>query len=430
MTYSETLDYLFKQLPMFSRIGAAAYKVDLTNTIALCEALGNPHKKFRSIHIAGTNGKGSTSHMLAAILQQAGYTTGLYTSPHLKDFRERIKINGEMCDEAFVIAFTEKIKPLIETLQPSFFEITVAMAFDYFAQRNIDVAVVEVGLGGRLDSTNIIMPELCVVTNIGLDHVQMLGDSLAKIAFEKAGIIKRYVPVIVGEALPETKPVFDEKAKAEEAPIIFAEEKRYVTGWDYAHHRLAVTVADKHNDERKTYELDLPGVYQTKNLPAVLEAAHQLQIRGWKIGEEHITQGLAHTKKTTGLHGRWEVVQHAPTVVLDVGHNADGLKLIAEQLELSTYQTLRIVIGMVKDKDIAAALALLPNYATYYFTKAQIPRAMPEAELATIAMGIGLQGHTYADVNIALNTAKQHAHKDDMILVCGSVFLVGEVYKS
>jgi len=426
MTYQETLDYLFQQLPMFSRIGAAAFKADITNSIALCNALGDPHKKFKSIHIAGTNGKGSTSHMLAAVLQQAGYTTGLYTSPHLKDFRERIKVNGEMCEEAFVVDFTERIRPLMETLQPSFFEITVAMAFEYFAQRKVDVAVVEVGLGGRLDSTNIIIPELCVITNIGLDHVQMLGDTLGKIAFEKAGIIKQQVPVVIGETLAQTRPVFEEKASTVNAPVIFAEETRWVTGWDYSHQHIAITVADKHNDERKTYQLDLPGVYQTKNLPAVLEAAHQLQLQGWKITEEHLAKGLAHTKKITGLHGRWEVIQHNPTIILDVGHNAEGLKLVAEQLELSTYKTLRIVIGMVKDKDVSAALAFLPNYATYYFTKAQLPRAMPETELAAIAGKLGLQGHTYADVTTALNAAKQHAYKDDMILVCGSVFVVAE----
>lgn len=427
MDYSATLQYLFERLPMFSRIGAAAYKADLTNTIALCEALGNPHKKFKSIHIAGTNGKGSTSHMLASVLQQAGYKTGLYTSPHLKDFRERIKVNGELCDEAFVVAFTEKIQPLIEKLQPSFFEITVAMAFEYFALLNVDVAVIEVGLGGRLDSTNIITPELCIITNIGLDHVQLLGDTLEKIAFEKAGIVKQGIPVIIGQALPETRPVFEEKAASVQAPIIFAEEKRYVPEWNYSTHHLEVTVADTQTDERKKYELDLTGVYQTKNLPAILEALHQLQIQGWRITADDIAKGLAQTKKTTGLHGRWEVIQQQPTVVLDVAHNTDGLKLIAEQLELSTFNTLRIIIGMVKDKDVAAALTLLPKYATYYFTRAQIPRALPEAELAEIATGIGLQGHIYPDVAAALNEAKQHAHKDDLILVCGSVFIVGEV---
>lgn len=427
MDYAATLDYLFKQLPMFSRIGAAALKEGLTNTIELCNAVGNPQQKFRTIHIAGTNGKGSTSHMLAAILQQAGYKTGLYTSPHLKDFRERIKVNGEMCSEDFVVAFTEKIKPQIQTLEPSFFEITVAMAFDYFAEQLVDVAVIEVGLGGRLDSTNIITPELSIITNIGLDHVHILGDTLPKIAYEKAGIIKKNIPVVIGEALPETKPVFEEKAALENAPTIFAEDEKYVSEWQYTNHHLDVTVADKHTDDRKAYTLDLPGVYQLKNIVTVLTAVHQLQKQGWHITEEHITAGLAHAKKLTGLHGRWDVIQQHPTIVLDVAHNADGLKQVAEQLELSTYNTLRIVIGMVKDKDVAASLALLPRYATYYFTKAQLPRALPETELAEIARGIGLKGQVYATVTEALNAAKQHAHKDDLILVCGSVFVVGEV---
>lgn len=261
MDYAATLDYLFKQLPMFSRIGAAALKEGLTNTIELCNAIGNPQQKFKTIHIAGTNGKGSTSHMLAAILQQAGYKTGLYTSPHLKDFRERIKVNGEMCSEDFVVAFTEKIKPQIQTLEPSFFEITVAMAFDYFAEQLVDVAVIEVGLGGRLDSTNIITPELSIITNIGLDHVHILGDTLAKIAYEKAGIIKSNIPVVIGEVLPETKLVFEEKAVTENAPVTYATEEKYVSEWQYADHRLAVTVADKQTDDRKNYTLDLPGVY-------------------------------------------------------------------------------------------------------------------------------------------------------------------------
>jgi len=427
MTYSETLDYLFSQLPMFSRLGAAAVKEGLTNTIALCDALGDPQKKFKSIHIAGTNGKGSTSHMVASILQHAGYKTGLYTSPHLKDFRERIKINGEVCPEQFVIDFTKKIMPLIEKLQPSFFEITVAMAFDYFAQNNVDVAVIEVGLGGRLDSTNIITPELSVITNIGLDHIQLLGDTLTKIAYEKAGIIKKGIPVIIGEALPETRPVFEEKATLENAPIIFAGEKRYVTGWNYINHHLEINVADKQTDERRKYRLDLPGVYQTKNIITVLEVAHYLQQATWSITDKSIEQGIAHAKKTTGLHGRWEVIQQSPVIVLDVAHNADGLKLVAEQLELTTYNKLHIVIGMVKDKDVAASLSLLPKYATYYFTKAKLPRALPETELALLAEGSGLTGQPFDTVSTALNAAKQHAHKDDLILVCGSVFVVGEV---
>jgi len=427
MDYTATLDYLYKQLPMFSRIGAAALKEGLTNTITLCNALNNPQQKFKCIHIAGTNGKGSTSHMLAAILQQAGYKTGLYTSPHLKDFRERIKVNGEMCTTGFIVDFTEKIKPLIETIEPSFFEITVAMAFEYFAQQQVDVAVIEVGLGGRLDSTNIILPELSVITNIGYDHMHILGDTLPKIAWEKAGIIKKNIPVVIGEALTETRPVFNNKATEETAPIFFAEEELYVPEWNYNNHHLDVTVADKHTDERKKYTLDLSGVYQTKNILTVLSAVHQLQKKGWHIKEDDIVTGLAHAKKITGLHGRWEVVQQHPTIVLDVAHNADGLKQVAEQLELSSYNTLRIIIGMVKDKDVAASLALLPKYATYYFTKAQLPRALPETELAAAANSVGLQGHCYATVQDALNTAKQHAHKDDLILVCGSVFVVAEV---
>ena len=427
MNYQQTIEYLYQHLPMFSRIGAAAYKEDLHNTIALCNALDNPETKFKSIHIAGTNGKGSTSHMLASILQHAGYKTGLYTSPHLKDFRERIKINDQLCTEEFVVDFTARIQHQIETIEPSFFEITVAMAFDYFAQQQVDVAVVEVGMGGRFDSTNIITPELCVITNIGFDHVNILGDTLEKIAFEKAGIIKPGKPVVIGEALPETRPVFTGKAATENAPVVFAEEQRYVTEWNYSHSHLLVTIADKHTDDRQAFTLDLTGVYQTKNIVTVLEAVHQLQKQGWLITAEHIAKGLAATKKTTGLHGRWEMVEQHPTVILDVAHNAEGMKQVVEQLELTTYNQLHIVIGMVKDKDIKKVLALLPPYATYYFTKAQIPRALPENELAEAAAGFGLKGGHYADVHSAIGAAKQHAHKDDLILVCGSVFLVGEV---
>lgn len=412
---------------MFSRIGAAAYKTDLTNTLQICEALGNPQQHFKSIHIAGTNGKGSTSHMLAAVLQTAGYKTGLYTSPHLKDFRERIKLNGIMCDEDFVISFTEKVKPLIEQIQPSFFEITVAMAFTYFAEQHVDIAVIEVGLGGRLDSTNIINPELSVITNIGWDHTNILGDSLEKIAFEKAGIIKPNVPVIIGETLPETKPVFENIAAEKNAPIIFASHERYVTDWQYQHHQLNITVVNNHNDEHKLYALDLPGVYQTKNIVTVLEAVHQLQKQGWNIAEHDIQHGLSQTKKLTDLHGRWEVIHYNPAIVLDVGHNEDGVKQIAEQLELTNYNQLHIIIGMVKDKAVEKVLAYLPKTATYYFTKAQIPRALDENELAEKAAITGLQGNTFADVNKALQHALQHAHKDDLILICGSVFLVGEV---
>jgi len=427
MNYQESLDFLFNQLPMFSRIGAAAYKKDITNTIILCEAFGNPQNKFKSIHIAGTNGKGSTSHMLAAVLQTAGYKTGLYTSPHLKDFRERIKVNGQMCDEQFVIDFTERIQPLIKEIQPSFFEITVAMAFEYFVQQKVDVAVIEVGLGGRLDSTNIIMPELSVITNIGWDHMNLLGNSLESIAVEKAGIIKKNIPAVIGEYLPETKNIFSEKALQQEAPIVFAQEKRYVANWKNEHHLLTVEVADTHTDERMMYHLDLNGLYQTKNLLTVLEALHRLRLLGWNITDETIKLALSKVKKITGLHGRWELIQQQPDIVLDVAHNADGIRQITEQLEISDYHHIHIVIGMVKDKDAEHVLALLPDTATYYFTNAQIPRALAAEELMHKAKKTGLNGTNFPNVNMAIDNAKQHATKNDLILVCGSVFVVGEV---
>ena len=412
---------------MFSRIGASAFKGDLTNTLKLCEALGNPQRSFKSIHIAGTNGKGSTSHMLAAIMQTAGYKTGLYTSPHLKDFRERIKVNGEMVEEAFVIQFTEQIKPQIEEIEPSFFEITVAMAFTWFAQQNVDIAVVEVGLGGRLDSTNIITPELAVITNIGYDHMNLLGDTLEKIAAEKAGIIKKGIPVVIGETLPETIPVFEAKANELNAPIHFANEARWVADWKQTGHILEVNITDKRTDERIQYGLELTGLYQVKNLLTVLEAVHLLSKTGWKIDEKQLQHALKNIRKLTGLHGRWEVIHERPYTVLDVAHNEDGIKQLSGQLEHCNFQKLHIVIGMVKDKDISTVLSLLPKYAYYYFTKAQIPRALRENELAEKAASFNLNGHAFATVMEALQQAVDHAHTDDMILVCGSVFVVGEV---
>ncbi len=412
---------------MFSHIGAAAFKKDLTNTIALCEALGNPQTKIKTIHVAGTNGKGSTSHMLAAVLQNAGYKTGLYTSPHLHNFRERIKVNGSMCEEAFVVDFTSRIMPLIDTIEPSFFEITVAMAFDYFALQKVDIAIIEVGLGGRLDSTNIITPELSVITNIGYDHMNMLGDTLQLIAYEKAGIIKLNIPVVIGEYLPETKPVFIDKAKAENAPIIFAQEKRSVAEFTNQHHQLQIAVAEHGTDKREDYVLDLPGVYQIKNLVTVLEALHQLRLRGWNIPEAIVKKALHQVKKLTGFYGRWQLVHEHPSIVLDVAHNEDGIKQLVEQLELTTYNNLHIVMGMVKDKDISKMLQLLPKNATYYFTKAPIPRALREQELHAAAATFNLQGHYYPTVNTALQAAVNKAHKDDLLLVCGSVFIVAEV---
>jgi dihydrofolate synthase / folylpolyglutamate synthase len=427
MTYIETINYLFEKLPMFSRIGAAAYKKDLTNTIALCEAIGNPHHQFKSIHIAGTNGKGSTSHMLAAILQTAGYKTGLYTSPHLHDFRERIKVNGELCSEEFVVRFTEKIKPLIEKIEPSFFEITVAMAFAYFAAQKVDIAIIEVGLGGRLDSTNVINPELCIITNIGWDHMQLLGNSLPDIAREKAGIIKAGVPVVIGETTPETKPVFELAAAL--SPIHFSHENRYVHDWLLDHDLLEVTVVEKNQNAYHKYQLDLPGFYQTKNLVAVLEAVNLLHKMGWNTTQAIVTKALSQVKKLTGLHGRWELLHKHPTIIADVGHNIDGINEINKQLELMQYHKLHMVIGMVKDKDIGAVLSLLPHHAQYYFTKAQIPRALDELSLQALAMEKGLHGNSYLAVNEAINAAINNASSTDLILVCGSVFLVGEIDK-
>jgi dihydrofolate synthase / folylpolyglutamate synthase len=427
MNYLQTLDYLFTRLPMFSRIGAAAYKADLSNTIRLCDSLGNPQNKFKSIHIAGTNGKGSTSHMLAAILQTAGYKTGLYTSPHLKDFRERIKINGEMVSEDFVISFTKKIRPLIEEIEPSFFEITVAMAFEYFVEQQVDIAIIETGLGGRLDSTNILTPELCVITNIGWDHMNLLGDSLEKIAFEKAGIIKKGVPVVIGEVIPETQSIIEQSAKEKNASISIASQKRQAIDWSWENNELVVEVAEQLHTDHKKYQLDLPGIYQTKNLLAVLEACSQLQQMGWKIDDKTIHQGLRQTKKLTGLHGRWEIIHTSPTVILEVAHNIDGMQQLVQQIEVTKHNQLHIVLGMVKDKDIERILTILPKMATYYFTKAQIPRALPEDELMEKAMIHQLQGKSFPEVNSAIRSAIQHAHPDDLIIVCGSVFLAGEV---
>lgn len=410
---------------MFSRIGAAAYKKDLTNTIALCEHLGNPQQKFKTIHVAGTNGKGSVSHMLAAILQTAGYKTGLYTSPHLHDFRERIKINGSEVEENYVISFTEKMKPLIESIQPSFFEITVAMAFDYFAQQEIDVAVIETGLGGRLDSTNIITPELSVITNIGYDHMNMLGDTLSAIASEKAGIIKPGIPVVIGETLPETKPVFEQAAAEKHSPVLFAETLCSIEQVKQQNGMLQVTVARNGNVEE--YSCELPGYYQAKNIRTVLCTVEQLCRRGFIIPGKNIYEGLAQTIQLTGLHGRWEKIHSRPDIILDVAHNEDGIRQLETVWKENSHRNIHIVMGMVKDKEIDNVLSLLPAHATYYFTQAHIPRALDKEALKELAAAKGLQGLAYQDVNIAIKSAKENAGTNDLILVIGSVFLVGEV---
>ena len=435
MRYQETIDYLYTRLPMFSRIGAAAIKPNLDNTIAICKFLGHPEKKIKTIHIAGTNGKGSTSHMLASIFQEAGYKTGLYTSPHLYDFRERIKVNGQMCSQDFVIDFTNKIKPCIEKIEPSFFEITVGMAFDYFVQEKVDIAIIETGLGGRLDSTNVIEPELSLITNIGFDHMALLGNTLEAIAFEKAGIIKKDTPVVIGALDPATKKVFEDKANKENAPIYFAEDfiefKSFQNNWQNALfefnqpliHLLDAPLFPKNF----TIECDLPAKYQAKNLKAVLVAAQLLSTMGWKLTAGKVMKALSQIKKNNGLMGRWECIQDSPRVILDVAHNEHGVHALLEQLASLQYQQLHIVTGMVKDKDVQSVLQLLPKNALYYFTQSHIPRALPVNELADQAAIIGLNGHSFEDVNLALKNAIKNANHNDLILVIGSVFLVAEV---
>jgi dihydrofolate synthase/folylpolyglutamate synthase len=431
MTYQQTLDYLYQHLPMFSRIGAAAYKKDLHNTISLCNAIDNPQTKFKSIHIAGTNGKGSTSHMLAAILQQAGYKTGLYTSPHLKDFRERIKVNGEMIEEDFVITFVEQTKLISKEIEPSFFELTVAMAFEYFAQQKVDIAIIETGLGGRLDSTNIITPILSIITNIGYDHMNILGNSLEEIALEKAGIIKSDVPVVIGEYLANTKTIFAGKAKEFNSKIYFTQDEYKVSNITSSDKILNCDVKNNEHNITENFSLDLNGIYQTKNLCTVLCAEGILIQQGFKIKKESEKFALANTKKITGLHGRWDVIAENPTVVLDVAHNEDGIKQVLQQTtsqqQKYTNKKLHFVLGMVKDKEVDKVLSLLPTDAIYYFTNAHIPRAISAKDLQTKAVAFNLTGEYFDDVNKAIIAAKQKAAATDLIIVCGSVFLVGEV---
>ena len=434
MTYRQTIDYLYQHLPMFSRIGAAAYKADLHNTIALCESLGNPHQKFKSIHIAGTNGKGSTSHMLAAILQQAGYKTGLYTSPHLKDFRERIKINGDMVTEEFVVAFTARTMGISQEIQPSFFELTVAMAFEYFAREKVDIAVIETGLGGRLDSTNVITPILSIITNIGYDHMNILGDTIEAIAAEKAGIIKAHVPVVIGETLPQTKTIFIKKAKELNAPILFANEEYEVSDIVISPRSLSCNARSTAHNCTESFVLDLNGSYQTKNLCSVLCAEGILKEQGFIIKNADEKFAYANSKKLTGLFGRWDLIREAPALILDVAHNEDGIREVVGQLAVSSGQLavgsrgkIRFVLGLVRDKDISKILSLLPKDAVYYFTNAHIPRAMPCEELREKAVRYGLQGTAHDDVNAAIKIALNNSTPDDTILVCGSVFVVGEV---
>ena len=427
MDYQSCIEYLYSKLPMFSRTGAAALKMDLSNTIALCTALGNPQQRFKTIHVAGTNGKGSVSHLLASIMQEAGFKTGLYTSPHLQDFRERIRINGEMIPTELVVHFTENIKPLIASLEPSFFEVTVAMAFDHFAKEGVEVAIIETGLGGRLDSTNIIHPELSVITNIGLDHVQLLGNTLGLIAAEKAGIIKAQVPVVIGQTHVETAAVFENKAMQLEAPIVFADAIWKTAAQSVTPAIIAVELTGINDGAKRKFNADLAGMYQADNIRTVITAIDLLIDRGWTIKESDIVSGIANARKNTGLHGRWEAIKTNPLLMLDVAHNTEGIKQVVQQINAAAFEKLFIILGMSRDKDVESVIAHLPNQAIYGFTQAQIPRALSTEELEKMATTAGLMGKSYPDVNMAIEDMLKMAGSKDLVLVCGSVFVVGEV---
>ena len=404
MTYQDTVNWMFSQLPMYQKQGQTAFKKDLTNTLNLAKHLKNPQHKFKSIHVAGTNGKGSSSHMLASILQDAGYNVGLYTSPHLKDFRERIKINGKEVSKAFVIGFIKKNKAFLEANKLSFFEMTVGMAFDYFAKQKVDIAVIEVGLGGRLDSTNIITPEVSLITNIGLDHVQFLGNTLSLIASEKAGIIKPNVPVVISETQPETQSVFTAFAEKNNSPIHFADQAK-----------------------NEAFATDLKGSYQTKNIKGVLQTIKQLRLKGFVVSDKNIETGLLNSVKNTGLKGRWQILNASPKVICDTAHNKEGLSLAMQQLLQEKYNKLHIVFGVVNDKDVASILPLLPKQARYYFCKPDVPRGLDQHILRDTFISNGFNGNTFSSVAIAYKAALKSASVDDVIYIGGSTFVVAEV---
>lgn len=424
--YKEAIEYLYTRLPMFTRDGASAFKKDLDNTIKLCNALDNPQQKFKTLHIAGTNGKGSTSHMLAAILAQAGYKTGLYTSPHLLDFRERIRVNGIMCEETFVTEFVQQHHALIEEVCPSFFEITVAMAFDYFEKNKVDIAVIEVGLGGRLDSTNIIQPLLSVITNIGFDHMNLLGNTLTEIASEKAGIIKSKIPVVISEYAEETAAVFLEKATTMHAPIQFASQVYRTKIRNLDQDYLTIQVEHQGGDE-DNYQLDLKGNYQQKNLVGVLLAVDELRKIGFEISRAHVHEALRKVQTTTGIQGRWQQLSKDPFVICDTGHNEDGIQEVLKNLHATTYDKLHFVIGAMRDKDLSHMLPHLPKEAIYYFSAPDMPRAMPADQLRTEALQFGLEGSDYPTVQRAFEAAKEAYQTGNLIFVGGSNFVVAEV---
>jgi dihydrofolate synthase / folylpolyglutamate synthase len=422
-SYQDALKYLYDNLPMFQRVGAAAFKKDLTNTLKLCKLLGNPQDTFKSIHVAGTNGKGSTCHMLASVLQCAGYKTGLYTSPHLKDFTERIKVNGKEVDHEYVVDFVNRIKPSIDEIRPSFFEITVAMAFDYFARQAVDIAVVEVGLGGRLDSTNVITPLVSVVTNISWDHKELLGNTLREIASEKAGIIKQGVPVVVSERQPEIQDVFIDKARQEQADLFFASDEFSAVLKPGGN---SLEILNNGQPIAKDVSLPLRGFYQQRNVPGVVKTLETLK-DVFPVTYLQLKQGLEAVVATTGLKGRWQQLASNPTVICDTAHNYSGVLEVVRQLGSQDFDRLFVVWGMVKDKDVREILAVLPKDATYYFCQANIPRAMDAKTLQSEAARFGLQGSVIPDVNEAKKAALTGARPDDFIFIGGSTYVVAEI---
>lgn len=427
MSYKETIDYLYNRLPMFSKQGASAIKKDLTNTIKLSEALGNPHQQFKSIHIAGTNGKGSTSHMLASILQKQGYKVGLYTSPHLLDFRERIRVNGEMIEREEVIAFVKENKALFEEVQPSFFEVTVIMAFAFFAKQKVDIAIIETGLGGRLDSTNIIHPLFSIITNVSLDHTNVLGNTLEDIAKEKAGIIKNNTPLIVSEEIDGVKEVLEKTANEKHSKVTFASRIHKLNIVKKERDFLYIEdCTPKNKPTKKIYKLDLTGNYQYKNLAGVLSAIDELIHLGYSISDSNINDALANVKSLTHLMGRWQILGDRPLIVCDTGHNQKGWEEILSNIEDVNYTNLHMVIGIMQDKDVNSLLTSLPAHAKYYFSSPKLERALSEIELKRQADQKGLKGDTYPSVLEAIKAAKENAKEDDFIFIGGSTFVVAE----
>jgi dihydrofolate synthase / folylpolyglutamate synthase len=429
MNYQETLDFLYQQLPMFQEIGHKAYKKDLTNIIAFCKYLDNPQQHFKTIHIAGTNGKGSTTHMLGAIFQAQGLKVGLYTSPHYKDFRERIKINGEYISEEAVVNFVAENKDFIHDLQPSYFEMTVALAFQYFKEEKVDIAMIETGMGGRLDSTNIITPLLSVITNISLDHTKILGETIPLIAVEKAGIIKEAIPVVIGESQPETTAVFIEKATATNSPITFADQQLSAQIVETQFHQTVFNVYNaKQQLVFERLELGLFGNYQSKNLITVLSAIQTINdAYGFNITKDQILTGLKHIKNLTKIMGRWEVIHDSPLVLADSAHNPSGIKYAMEQIFSLKFSQLHIVMGVVNDKDLTNMLSLFPNSAKYYFSKPNIPRGLNAIDLQAQAKSFDLHGQIYASIPMALEAALSMAQSDDLVFVGGSTFTVAEI---